>query len=55
MLRGRGLGVNATLLRPSSHSIPIYLDFDMTRPISAYQRASAAGRMQSTRDNGNCL
>jgi len=46
-----GSGVNATLLTTIVTFDPIYLDFDMSEAdFLAYQRASAAGRMQSTRD-----
>jgi RND family efflux transporter MFP subunit len=48
-----GSGVNATLLATIVSLDPIYLDFDMSESdFLAYQRASAAGRMQSTRDTG---
>jgi RND family efflux transporter MFP subunit len=47
-----GSGVNATLLATIVSLDPIYLDFDMSESdFLAYQRASAAGRLQSTRDN----
>jgi RND family efflux transporter MFP subunit len=47
-----GSGVNATLLTTIVTFDPIYLDFDMSEAdFLAYQRASAAGRMQATRDN----
>ena len=47
-----GSGVNATLLATIVSIDPIYLDFDMSETdFLAYQRASAAGKMQSTRDN----
>ena len=46
-----GSGVNATLLATIVSLDPIYLDFDMSESdFLAYQRASAAGTMQSTRD-----
>ncbi len=48
-----GSGVNATLLATIVSLDPIYLDFDMSESdFLAYQRASAAGRMRSTRDGG---
>lgn len=48
-----GSGVNATLLATIVSIDPIYLDFDMSESdFLAYQRASAAGTMQSTRDTG---
>jgi membrane fusion protein, multidrug efflux system len=47
-----GSGVNATLLTTIVTLDPIYLDFDMSESdFLAYQRASAAGRMKSTRDS----
>ncbi len=47
-----GSGVNATLLATIVTLDPIYLDFDMSESdFLAYQRASAAGRMKSTRDS----
>jgi RND family efflux transporter MFP subunit len=47
-----GSGVNATLLATIVSLDPIYLDFDLSESdFLAYQRASAAGRMTSTRDN----
>jgi RND family efflux transporter MFP subunit len=47
-----GLGVNATTLTTIVTLDPIYLDFDMSETdFLAYQRASAAGRMKSTRDS----
>jgi len=46
-----GSGVNATLLATIVSLDPIYLDFDMSESdFLAYQRASAAGKLQSTRD-----
>ena len=48
-----GSGVNATLLTTIVTLDPIYLDFDVSESdFLAYQRASAAGRMKSTRDTG---
>ena len=48
-----GSGVNATLLATIVTLDPIYLDFDVSESdFLAYQRASAAGRMKSTRDTG---
>jgi len=47
-----GSGVNATLLATIVTLDPIYLDFDMSESdFLAYQRASAAGRLKSTRDS----
>ena len=47
-----GSGVNASLLATIVTLDPIYLDFDLSESdFLAYQRASAAGRMTSTRDN----
>ena len=46
-----GSGVNATLLTTIVTLDPIYLDFDVSESdFLAYQRASVAGRMKSTRD-----
>ena len=46
-----GSGVNATVLATIVSIDPIYLDFDMSESdFLAYQRASAAGKLQSTRD-----
>jgi RND family efflux transporter MFP subunit len=48
-----GSGVNATLLATIVTLDPIYLDFDVSESdFLAYQRATAAGRMKSTRDTG---
>jgi RND family efflux transporter MFP subunit len=47
-----GSGVSATLLATIVTLDPIYLDFDMSESdFLAYQRASADGRMKSTRDS----
>src|SRR5262249_61126264 len=46
-----GSGVNATVLATIVSIDPIYLDFDMSESdFLGYQRASAAGKLQSTRD-----
>src|SRR5262245_4818711 len=47
-----GSGVNATLLTTIVTLDPIYLDFDVSESdFLAYQRASVAGKLQSTRDS----
>jgi RND family efflux transporter MFP subunit len=47
-----GSGVNATLLTTIVTLDPIYLDFDVSESdFLAYQRASVAGRLKSTRDS----
>src|SRR5215470_6805096 len=46
-----GSGVNATVVTTIVSIDPIYLDFDVSESdFLAYQRAYAAGKLQSTRD-----